>query len=514
MTIVVNNKYLFSESFKLQESVDNINGKMDYYFTTKIVPYFKKSRNGVMYTKESVENTKDMLIGKHLMYNHRIDTGDLPNGEWVSVESKDDGLYGKALVYNTNYNKDFIEFLKAAKAPRVSLQIMGQAETYNDNDGQYQLAYVNDWLEASIVAVAGFDDARGQSFEYALAEAYNKETFNNKKLFFESLIDAKEETLQYDSDVYRYLNSYIHNGNLKCIYLSQQLKNDKKLYVEITPININNVGELLYDLSYNKDEEWENKKEHGETMDITVFKSVKELIQHFVELHPQYKKAKEKNLIESIDSNLSFNILKEDINLSTADGAIAPKTLLGKDDKEETIMSDEDKEKNTNQASDEKQEEQKKKEEIDEDKKTESADVDTTNDETEKNKKSESADVDTTNDETEKDKKSESVETNDEQDKEDKRFDAIEKKLSELESKISELTQKKEEVDEDNKDKKSENVNEDEKSEDEDEKSNEPQKPKTESISAVSAISFHMLVDGNKSVKEEEFRNTVKQIVG
>ena len=396
MGITINDKYIFSEAFQLKESVNIDTGKMGYYFNTKIVPYNVKSRNGVMYKKESIEKTKDMLVGKHLMYNHIIDSKDLPNGEWVSVESKDDGLYGRARVYNTEYNKPFIEFLQEASAPRVSLQIIGQAETFDDGvDGQYQVAYINDWLEASIVAVPGFDDAKGQSFEYALAEAYKK--------------------------------------------------------------------------------------------------------------------------------NITVNTLKEDINLSTANGALKPAGLPSKDDnKEELDMSKKKKMKGQEAVEDE---EQKKSEMDDEFTKHEEVDSD-------EDKKEQAEDKDSKKEEIEDDKDSKKEEVEDEKSKkeiveDDSKKEEVEDKYAGLEERIAKLEAmmdnddaKKEAVEDDSKEveeeSKTEEVDDDEEKKEEvneipEDSEEEPAKPKTESINSI--LSFDIISE-NVSSKENDFKNTVKEILG
>jgi len=419
MTITVNDKYIYSEIFTLKESKNENTGKMGYYFNTKIVPYNVKSRNGIMYKREFIEKTKDMLIGKHLMYNHIIDSKDLPNGEWVSVESKDDGLYGKARVYNTEYNKPFIEFLQEASAPRVSLQIMGQAETFSDDDGgQYQVAYINDWLEASVVAVPGFDGAKGQGFEYALAEAYKK--------------------------------------------------------------------------------------------------------------------------------NITVNTLKEDINLSTANGALKPADLPGKDDnKEELNMSDEKQKKKSQDTADKNEQNKKgqeavededsKKEEVkDEDSKKEEVeddkskkeeiedDKDSKKEEVEDDKaKKELAEDDSKKEEAEdEDSKKEAVEDDSKKEEVEDKYAGLEERIAKLEAVMDNDDAKKEAVEDDSKEVEEESKT--EKAEDDEEKKEEvreapedseeePAKPKTESINSI--LSFDIISE-DVSSKENDFSKTIKEILG
>lgn len=157
---------IYSESVKSKKDGE------DYTMTAKIVPFGKISRNNVMYDKESVCNTHTKLVGKPVLYNHKVDGG-LPRGEWVSTEIKEDGMYGTAKIYNTDYNKDLIEYLSHASSPTVSLEVVGDAEKkISEQTGkQYGLAKVRDWLEASIVNVPGFEEAKISNFECYIAES-------------------------------------------------------------------------------------------------------------------------------------------------------------------------------------------------------------------------------------------------------------------------------------------------------------------------------------------------------
>jgi DNA polymerase III gamma/tau subunit len=154
------------------EAVNTKKQNKDYTMTAKIVPFGKISKNGVMYKKESVINTCEKLIGKPVLFNHKADEG-LPRGEWIASEIKDDGLYGTAKIYNTGYNKDLIEYLSHASNPNVSLKIIGDAvKKFDESTGkQYSIATISDWLEASIVNIPGFEEAKVLSFEYFIAES-------------------------------------------------------------------------------------------------------------------------------------------------------------------------------------------------------------------------------------------------------------------------------------------------------------------------------------------------------
>ena len=153
-------------------SEDGESSAKKYHLTSLIVPFNKISRNGVLYSKESIERTYKNIENRNLHHNHEINgASNFPRGKWQESWLADDGMHARAEIYDTDYNKDYIEWLKADKNPQVSLQITGEAESVKGEDGKYfQKAEINDWLEVSTVNVPGFLQAQG-SFESVLSEA-------------------------------------------------------------------------------------------------------------------------------------------------------------------------------------------------------------------------------------------------------------------------------------------------------------------------------------------------------
>ena len=172
--ITINEKWIDAEKATFIETKNPSNDKRELYLETQIVPFNKISRNGIKYNEQRIIKTHEMLVGRHLMHNHVIEGADtLARGEWIETRIAADGMYAKARVYDTDYNKDYIEYLQEASSPRVSLQVTGDAEQKKNKEGKYyQEAFINDWLEASTVNVPGFDSAKG-SFAVAMAEAFN-----------------------------------------------------------------------------------------------------------------------------------------------------------------------------------------------------------------------------------------------------------------------------------------------------------------------------------------------------
>lgn len=194
--VTINEGWIDARTSKFIESVTK-DGSKDYYLTAMIIPFNQVSRNGIMYDKKTVMESKNTLVGCPLMHNHITEgENNYPRGEWEEAWIEEDGLYGKARVYNTAYNKDYIEWLSKASNPRVSLQIVGDAIQQEDEDGKsYELAKVKQFLETSTVVLPGFNDAKTQKFEYLIAESF-KNKKNENSSFFEKLNSVRNKVME------------------------------------------------------------------------------------------------------------------------------------------------------------------------------------------------------------------------------------------------------------------------------------------------------------------------------
>lgn len=169
----LNEKWIEAQNASFFE-VEGKDKEKRLYLEATIIPFGKVSRNGVLYNRESIEKTHKMLEGKPLMFNHVTKGNDVfPRGEWEETWLEKGGMKGKARVYNAKYNSDLIEYLREATAPKVSLQVTGGAsQRKEEKTGEYyREAFIDDWLEASIVNVPGFIDASA-NFASAMAEAF------------------------------------------------------------------------------------------------------------------------------------------------------------------------------------------------------------------------------------------------------------------------------------------------------------------------------------------------------
>ena len=174
----------------------------DHVIEALIVPFDKISRNGVQYSKESIEAKHNNLVEKPIFFNHQTSgAGDefLPRGEWNETWLAEDGMHARGSIFKTDYNKGLLEYLSHAKNPKVSLQITGDAKSEKTEEGKYfQKATIQEFLESSVVSLPGFIDASAK-FE-SMCESLNKDLNSEEKIMEES-VDTKKSIVKL-IDVY------------------------------------------------------------------------------------------------------------------------------------------------------------------------------------------------------------------------------------------------------------------------------------------------------------------------
>lgn len=142
-----------------------------------LLPKDKVSRNGVLYDWDSVKNTYEQIKGLKLMYNHETDGIDaIPIGHatnvWLKEEDDDEGIAG--VYYEADLDPEHPQTRKIIRGDldNVSLQVNAEEVVPEYKDGEeYQRAYINDWIEFSVVPTPGMKDA---TIEARIAEAYKK----------------------------------------------------------------------------------------------------------------------------------------------------------------------------------------------------------------------------------------------------------------------------------------------------------------------------------------------------
>jgi hypothetical protein len=170
MKTVFNDNWLIASETVFTESCKD-NSKKEYFLVSKIVPKNQISRNKVKYNWDSVLKTMNQIPGLTLNHNHKFqEAKDIPRGEWVRAYVEGDWLCGIAKVYDTEYNKEYIEWLKSATNINVSLNVHGEAQVIREGISSYQEAIINSWKEISTVNAPGFLDAKS-SLETVLSES-------------------------------------------------------------------------------------------------------------------------------------------------------------------------------------------------------------------------------------------------------------------------------------------------------------------------------------------------------
>lgn len=170
-----------------------------------LLPKNKVSRNGVLYDWDSVKSTYEQIKGLKLMYNHEMDGIDaIPIGHatnvWLKEEDDNDGIAG--VYYEADLDPEHPQTRKILRGDldNVSLQVNAEQVVPEYKDGkEYQRAYINDWLEFSVVPCAGMKDATieariAEAYKQAKTEEYFKENAEFPyDIFKKGLIDELEE---------------------------------------------------------------------------------------------------------------------------------------------------------------------------------------------------------------------------------------------------------------------------------------------------------------------------------
>jgi len=170
-TYIHKNVWVPSESaFKFVEQVDPKTGEKKFILKGLMLPFNKVSRNAVMYNTDSIKEKCKQLVGKPMMYNHKVDTDALPIGHFIDSWCENDGWYYKADVDPAE--RDMIRKLERGDLRHVSIQLIGGKvqERFDESNKSFTEAWVEDVIEGSVVPAPGFLDTTA-----AFAEALHSE---------------------------------------------------------------------------------------------------------------------------------------------------------------------------------------------------------------------------------------------------------------------------------------------------------------------------------------------------
>jgi phage head maturation protease len=130
------------------------------------LPFDKRSRNGVVYEKQSVKQAAESLVGCPLLFNHNEEN---PIGHIEDVEIKEDGLY---YFGDLNEEKKETDSLQRGDIPHVSIQATIKETMESETQGKVA---VKEFLEMSAVTVPGFSSTDVEAEETVRIEKLVKQ---------------------------------------------------------------------------------------------------------------------------------------------------------------------------------------------------------------------------------------------------------------------------------------------------------------------------------------------------
>ena len=164
------NVIIRTEGFQVKESTETD----DDLITLEglAVPYEKESRNGIIYSEESLKNSYKTLEGQSFLYNHDPDQ---VLGSVENVEVAEDGLRFTAKLDKT---KEKVRDIKKGFVKTVSIQAMvDEAKEGPDNRVDVQ-----EFLELSAAPIPGFKQAQATAAASAVSiEEYMAEKEQDRK---------------------------------------------------------------------------------------------------------------------------------------------------------------------------------------------------------------------------------------------------------------------------------------------------------------------------------------------
>jgi len=142
------------------------------------LPFNKRSRNGVVYQKESIKKAAKTLEGCPILFNHNENE---VLGHVQSVELTDEGL---RYVGDLNEDRREVDSLKRGDIPHVSIQAIIEELDETQKTGKVA---IKEFLEMSAVTIPGFPETDVQTEEQAVMIEKLMTEQEAKNKFIESL---------------------------------------------------------------------------------------------------------------------------------------------------------------------------------------------------------------------------------------------------------------------------------------------------------------------------------------
>jgi len=124
------------------------------------LPFEKTSLNAFTYDTESIKKSYNSLEGKPVLWNHNPEK---VIGHVKGVEIKKDGLHYEMDL--DSEEKDIIRKMKRGDISSVSIQCVYDEEESYVSEDDVTHAYINEFLELSVVSIPGFSDTTAQFSE-------------------------------------------------------------------------------------------------------------------------------------------------------------------------------------------------------------------------------------------------------------------------------------------------------------------------------------------------------------
>lgn len=117
------------------------------------LPFNKVSRNGNFYVQKSIEDNAEGLIGKPVLFNHNENH---VIGHVTNISMGEDGLHYEM---DLDPEESIAKKVKRGDLSNVSIQVLlDDSQTVYDEEKGVLNAYISEFLELSIVSIAGFAD--------------------------------------------------------------------------------------------------------------------------------------------------------------------------------------------------------------------------------------------------------------------------------------------------------------------------------------------------------------------
>lgn len=141
----------------VKETRENDDGDVEAIIVEGLaLPFEEQSRNGLEYTKESIKETADQMVGCSVLWNHDDDIPSLGKVIETEIKENEDG-FKDGLYYTMELDaQGELESKVARKIQREYINNVSIQAAVNDEGLEAPKVAVEDWYELTICNIAGF----------------------------------------------------------------------------------------------------------------------------------------------------------------------------------------------------------------------------------------------------------------------------------------------------------------------------------------------------------------------